>query len=203
MLLIAIDGIDQSGKKTQTGLLLKRLLELNYKVIKFSFPNYETPVGQLIEKILLNEIIVPLEVKHILLSANRWELKPKIEEYIKKNYIIIFDRYYQSNLAYGVANGLPLDWLINLDKNLPDCDLTIILDIPPEISFKRKELNRDVHEKDFNYLVRVRKCFLELANKNSWVVIDGNRPISEVHNSIWSIVSERLKVKYIGTNINN
>ncbi|MEM1985925.1 MAG: dTMP kinase [Nitrososphaeria archaeon] len=202
-MLIAIDGIDQSGKKTQTDLLLKRLSELNYKVIKFSFPNYETPIGQLIEKILLNEIIVPLEVKHILLSANRWELKPKIEEYIKKNFIIIFDRYYQSNLAYGVANGLPLDWLMNLDKNLPDCDLTIILDIPPEISFKRKELNRDVHEKDFNYLVRVRKCFLELANKNSWVVIDGNRPISEVHNSIWSIVSERLKVKYIGTNINN
>lgn len=193
-MLIAIDGIDQSGKKTQTNLLVKRLSELNYKVIKFSFPNYETPVGQLIEKILLNEVIVPLEVKHILLSANRWELKPKIEEYIKKNYIIIFDRYYQSNLAYGIANGLPLDWLINLDKNLPNCDLTIILDIPPEISFKRKELNRDIHEKDFNYLVRVRKCFLELANKNSWIVIDGNRPIPEVHNSIWTIVSERLKV---------
>jgi len=192
-LLIAIEGIDQSGKKTQTDLLLKRLQESNYNAVKFSFPSYETPVGQLIEKILSNKIHVPPEVKHMLLSANRWELKPKIEEYRQKNYIIIFDRYYQSNLAYGVASGLSLDWLKNLDKNLPECDLTIILDIPPEVSFKRKKVNRDIHEKDFSYLSHVRECFLELAYKNSWIIVDGNRPILEVHNSIWDIISEKLK----------
>lgn len=182
-----------TAKRVVTRPFLKRLVESNYNVIKFSFPNYETPVGKLIEEILLNKISVPLEVKHMLLSANRWELKSKIEEYMKKNYIIIFDRYYQSNLAYGVANGLPLDWLKNLDKNLPECDLTIILDIPPEISFKRKALNRDIHEKDLSYLSRVRQCFLELAYENSWIIIDGDRPIQEVHESIWSIVLEKLK----------
>jgi dTMP kinase len=192
-LLIAIEGIDQSGKKTQTDLLLKRLIASNHSAIKFSFPNYETPVGKLIEEILLNKISVPLEVKHMLLSANRWELKSKIEEYMKKNYIIIFDRYYQSNLAYGAANGLPLDWLKNLDKNLPECDLTIILDIPPEVSFRRKVLNRDIHEKDLSYLSRVRQCFLKLAYENSWIIIDGDRPVQEVHESIWSIVLEKLK----------
>jgi len=192
-LLIAIEGIDQSGKKTQTDLLLKRLIASNHSAIKFSFPNYETPVGKLIEEILLNKISVPLEVKHMLLSANRWELKSKIEEYMKKDYIIIFDRYYQSNLAYGAANGLPLDWLKNLDKNLPECDLTIILDIPPEVSFRRKVLNRDVHEKDLSYLSRVRQCFLKLAYENSWIIIDGDRPVQEVHESIWSIVLEKLK----------
>lgn len=196
-LLIAIEGIDQSGKKTQAELLVKRLKELNTNIIKISFPDYQTPVGQLIKKILTNEIQVPIEVKHILYSANRLELKPKIEELIKQKYIIIFDRYYPSNWAYGLANNLSLNWLENLDSNLPPLDLTIVIDISPNVSFKRKECDRDVHEQDFKYLSRVRECFIELANRNQWIIIDGDRTVSEVHNSIWQVVSERLKHNHL------
>ena len=191
-LLIAIEGIDQSGKKTQTELLVEKLKENGINATKMSFPDYKTPVGQLIKKILSNEIQVTIEVKHMLLSANRWELKPKIEELIEQKYTIVFDRYYQSNWAYGLANNLPIDWLVNLDSNINQTNLTIVLDLPPNVSFKRKEQNRDIHEQDLEYLLRVRNCFIKLANENKWFIVDGNQPVGVVHNSIWKIVSERL-----------
>jgi len=192
-LLIAVEGIDQSGKKTQTELLVKKLKEKGVSAIKMSFPDYGTPVGHLIKKILSNEIQVPLEVKHMLYSANKWELKPKIEELIEQKYTIVFDRYYQSNWAYGLANNLPIDWLEGLDQDLPHTNLTIVLDLPPEVSLKRKEQNRDIHEQDLEYLLRVRKCFIKLASENKWVIVDGNQSVDTVHDSIWKIVSERLK----------
>ncbi|MGC8870620.1 MAG: dTMP kinase [Brevinematia bacterium] len=190
---IAIEGIDQSGKKTQSNLIVSRLKRMGVNAIKISFPDYGTPVGQLIKKILSGDVQVPIEVKHILLSANRWELKPKIEQLIEQNFIIVFDRYYQSNLAYGIANNLPLYWLENLDSGLPSSDLTILIDIPPEVSFRRKESNRDIHEKDVNYLSRVRSCFIELAKKYNWTIVNGDQSVEKVHESIWQIVSERLK----------
>jgi dTMP kinase len=192
-MLIAVEGIDQSGKKTQTELLVKKLKGKGISTIKISFPDYETPVGQLIKKILSNEIQVSFEVKHMLYSANKWELKPKIEELIEQKYTIVFDRYYQSNWAYGLANNLAIDWLESLDRDLPHTNLTIVLDLPPNVSLKRKEQNRDIHEKDLEYLLRVRKCFIKLANENKWVIVDGNQPINIVHDLIWKIVSERLK----------
>lgn len=67
------------------------------------------------------------------------------------------------------------------------------MDLPPNVSSKRKEQNRDIHEKDLEYLLRVRKCFIKLANENKWVIVDGNQPIDIVHDLIWKIVSERLK----------
>ncbi|MGD0330276.1 MAG: dTMP kinase [Nitrososphaeria archaeon] len=191
--LIAIEGIDQSGKKTQTELLVEKLKENGVSATKMSFPDYKTPVGKLIKKILSNEIQVPLEVKHMLLSANRWELKPKIEELSEQRYTIVFDRYYQSNWAYGLANNLPIQWLKSLDSHLPRTNLTIVLDLQPNVSFRRKEHDRDIHEKDLEYLERVRRCFIKLASENKWVIVDGNLSIESVHNLIWKAVSERLK----------
>lgn len=192
-MITAIEGIDQSGKRTQAELLVDKLKLTNFSAVKISFPAYDTPVGQLIRKVLMKEITVPLEVKHVLLSANRWELKPKIDELIKQGLTIVFDRYYQSNLAYGLASCLQLEWLENLDKGLPPCDLTIVIDIPPTISFNRKQQNRDLHEQDLQYLELVRRNFIKLANKYGWSIVNGNRPIYQIHQSIWEIVSKKLK----------
>ncbi|MEM4237711.1 MAG: hypothetical protein QW050_01835 [Candidatus Nitrosocaldaceae archaeon] len=68
-------------------------------------------------------------VMHLLLSANRWENKDRLESLLSSNDILILNRYYQSNIVYGLANDLPLDWLEMLDKGLPKEDLTIIIDI--------------------------------------------------------------------------
>ena len=58
------------------------------------------------------------------------------------------NRYRESNLVYGITNGLKLDWLEKLDEGLPKSDLVIVLDVPQKESFARKKQNRDKFEKN-------------------------------------------------------
>ncbi|HEX6378778.1 MAG TPA: hypothetical protein VFZ60_06845, partial [Nitrososphaeraceae archaeon] len=114
--IIVFEGIDKAGKTTQAKLLEK---ELGSKCVRIDFPDYTTPVGKEIKQFLDGKRNYPDEVKMILLSANRWEKKGEIEKMVGKGITVIMNRYYQSNLVYGLSKGLNLDWLLSLDKGLP------------------------------------------------------------------------------------
>jgi len=125
--IIVIEGIDKAGKTTQANLLLKNLKGKKY--VKFDFPDYSTPVGIEIKQFLDGKRDYSDEVKMMLLSANRWEKKSEIESIIGKGTTIIMNRYYQSNLVYGISKGLKLKWLLALDEGLPKADLVVVIDI--------------------------------------------------------------------------
>ena len=74
--------------------------------------------------------------------ANRWEKVDEIKKAQEKNSVVIMNRYAESNLVYGLANGLKLPWLEGLDAGLPKSDLVIILDVSQNESFKRKKQKR-------------------------------------------------------------
>jgi dTMP kinase len=135
-----------------------------------------------------------MEVKHMLLSVNRWEKKNEIERMIKKDTIIIMNRYYQSNIVYGVSHDLCLEWLLNLDKGLPKEDLAIVLEVNPNISYQRAPGDRDTFEMDQKLLMKVHKNYRILAKQFNWKIIDGDRDIEQVHNEIMNIVKNILKV---------
>ena len=113
-MIIVIEGGDQAGKKTQSALLEKALKKSKIKTKSFSFPDYTTPVGREIRKFLDGKRKFPSQVIHCLLAANRWEKLYEIKEAQKNNSVIIMNRYYQSNLVYGLANGMDLKWLFVL-----------------------------------------------------------------------------------------
>ena len=118
-MIIVIEGGDQAGKLTQSILLQKFLRKQKIKTKLFHFPDYETPIGKEIRKYLDGKRKFLPQVIHCLLAANRWE---KLDEIIKskeKNSVLIMNRYYQSNLVYGLANGLKQKWLESLDNGLP------------------------------------------------------------------------------------
>ena len=139
--IIVIEGTDKAGKGTQSRLLTEAL-KLSGKVcVIIDFPDYTTPIGTEIRAFLEGKRSYPNEVKHLLLSANRWEKKREIESMMDNGTIIISNRYYQSNLAYGISNGLSINWLLNLDKGLPKEDLVIVLDVSPKASHQRTEQN--------------------------------------------------------------
>jgi len=101
--IIVIEGIDKAGKTTQANLLLNKLNSYKYhKYVKFDFPDYSTPVGKEIKQFLDGKRDYPDEVKMMLLSANRWEKSGEIERVIGNGKTIIMNRYYQSNLVYGI-----------------------------------------------------------------------------------------------------
>ena len=191
---IVIEGIDQSGKKTQSILLRNRLKKKGYKVGYISFPKYNTSIGKLVKKCLHDDSF-SLEMSHILLSANRWESEKEIRYKLENMDFVVCNRYCDSNIAYGLANGLKKEWLENLDLGLPKSDLTILIDIPTTESVFRKSENRDRYEKDRKFLNNVKSRYKKLAIMNKWSRIKGNRSKEEVSKEIWNLVVNKYKIK--------
>lgn len=190
--IIVIEGIDKAGKTTQAKLLQKKLRS---KCVKFDFPDYSTPVGKEIKKFLDGKRNYSDEVKMILLSANRWEKKAEIEKVIGKGTTIIMNRYYQSNLVYGMSKGLKLDWLLALDKGLPRADLVIVIDIKTNTLVTRsKNSIADTFEKDLELIRKVKKNYRILANKFNWRIIDGEKSVDDVHDEVLKIVKKIVKI---------
>jgi dTMP kinase len=191
--IIVIEGIDQAGKYTQSNLLHSNLLQSGNVCTIMDFPDYTTPIGKEIRAFLDSNRNYTLETEHLLMSANRWEKKNDIESSIESGTIIIMNRYYQSNLVYGVSNGLNLKWLLNLDKGLPKEDVVIVLEVNPNTSYQRVPGNRDAFETDRKLLTKVHKNYRKLAKQFNWKVINGERVSGEVHNEIMKIVRKVIK----------
>jgi dTMP kinase len=191
-MIIVIEGGDQAGKKTQSELLVKALKKRKLKTKLFSFPDYSTHIGKEIERYLHGKRKFPPQVIHCLLAANRWENVNDIENAISKNSILVMNRYYQSNLIYGLLNGLKAEWLENLDAGLPKADLVIVLDVNPKESFRRKKSNRDKFEKNKEFSQKVSRTYREIAKKKHWKLVDASRSKEEVHKSILKIFSKKF-----------
>jgi len=191
--IIALEGIDQSGKRTQTRLLANDFKSKGAKVSTISFPIYGSPSGRLIQRFLEGKQKYPSTALHVLYSLNRWENQELIASLTEKSDFVIADRYYPSNLAYGVSRGLSLGWLQGLDRGLPRASLVIVLDVPVLSSFGRKSSGRDVHERDKKLLLRVGLTYRRLAKKLDWKLVDANRPVEKVHEAVWSIVRRKFR----------
>ena len=191
--IIALEGIDQSGKRTQTRLLAEELERKGARVGTISFPIYRSPSGRQIQRFLAGKQEYPATALHMLYSLNRWENQDRITSLVEKSDFVIADRYYPSNLAYGVSRGLSLGWLQGLDRGLPTASLVIVLDVPVLSSFGRKSSGRDVHERDKQLLLRVGRTYRTLAEKLDWKMVDANRPVEEVREAVWGIVRRKFR----------
>jgi dTMP kinase len=191
--IIVIEGIDKAGKTTQANLLLKKLE--SGKCMKFDFPDYSTPVGKEVKQFLDGNRKYPDEVKMILLSANRWEKKAEIERIIGEGTTIIMNRYYQSNLVYGMSKGLKLSWLLALDDGLPKADLVIVIDIKTKTLVKRSKNGIiDTFEKDLKLIRKVKKNYRILAKEFNWHIINGENSVNDVNNEVLQIVKKIVKI---------
>lgn len=191
-MIIVIEGSDQAGKKTQAELLAQALKKNKIKTKTFSFPDYTTPLGKEINRFLHGKRKYPSQVIHCLLAANRWEKLQDIKSAQEQNSVLIMNRYYQSNLVYGVANGMKLSWLQGLDEGLPRADLVIVLDVSQKESFSRKKSNRDKFEKNAQFLKTISSTYRKLAKKYHWHIINASQPKESVHNDIMRVLSKKL-----------
>ena len=191
--IIVIEGTDKAGKGTQSRLLINALKLSGRICTIMDFPDYTTQIGQEIRAFLDGKRNYTVEVKHMLLSANRWEKKKEIESFIEKGTIIIMNRYYQSNLVYGVSHGLDVKWLLNLDRGLPKEDIVIVLEVNPHTSYQRVPEYRDTFEMDQELLMKVHKNYRKLAKQFNWKAVNGEKVSEQVHNEIMNIVKKVLK----------
>ena len=191
-MIIVIEGGDQAGKLTQSTLLEKALKKRKIKTKVFHFPDYKTPIGKEIRKYLDGKRKFPPQVIHCLLAANRWEKLNEILVAQEKNSVLIMNRYYHSNLIYGIANGMKQKWLENLDAGLPKADLVILLDVTQKESFRRQKTRRDKFEKNEEFLRKISKIYRITAKKKHWKIIDASKSKQEIHEEILKTFSKKM-----------
>jgi dTMP kinase len=191
-LLIAFEGLDQSGKQTQAEGLQNHFSLQGRECVLLSFPDYTTPIGMEISRALHGEREYAADTLQLLYIANRYEHRGPIQSMIDRGVVVICDRYLASSVAYGEAQGLDPDWLFEAQRFLPAPDLTILLDIAPETAVKRKATGRDRYERDLALLSRVRDSYHRQAARPNWVRLDGTRDKSAVTSDVITAVATQL-----------
>lgn len=191
-LFVVLEGIDGSGKTTQTFLLEHRLRKMGRRVYATREPT-DGIIGGIIRAALTTKLRITHRTLQILFAADRSEHVKEIEDRMRAGYDIICDRYYLSSIAYGMVD-LDIDWLIKMNSVFPEPDITILLDIPAEIGLKRLG---DRYSKTFferrAFLSKVRKNFMELSKTfKNFHIVDGSRSEEDVHRNIFKIVSNYL-----------
>ncbi|HRY63256.1 MAG TPA: dTMP kinase [Patescibacteria group bacterium] len=216
--LIIIEGIDGSGKTTQTRLLIEQLRKKGKKVKSIHFPQHGQEVfGNLVDAYLQGEFGPAPKIDYRLASTlyalDRFEAKSKIERWLKSGHWVVLDRYAESNFGHqgGKIKNIKkqcqvLKWLYNLDyvvlKN-PKPDLVLFLNVPVKEVIRLLDKTgkaKDEHEKDVNFLKNSRQAYLLACQnfkywKNINCVENGQLlSIEKIHQKIWGII-KRLNIK--------
>lgn len=190
-MLITFEGIDGSGKTVQSLALKKRLEEHGVNCSLFSFPAYETYMGQLIYKHLHDEnqaFVLDPQVISILYAANRMELRPKIRQALEDEDVVICNRYTYSNIAFQGAKVSSnrqiqlISWIEELEFEtfqLPRPDLVVLLLLPPPkaadfIAAKKgkTEQGADQYERNREFLQEVYTLYQQIAeSRDNWITV--------------------------------
>ena len=191
-IFIVIGGIDGCGGTTHSKLLhnwLKRVYR-GSNILLTKEPS-GGKVGVLLREYLKDKNS-DAKTDALLFAADRSEHVEKIiKPALDNGKIVISDRYLESSLAYQCSQGLNLDWLLNINKDIINPDLTIILDIEPKESLKRKERLEDKFE-NINFLKKVREFYIEHAEKRNYIIIKSDRNIDSVQEDIRNEVKKLL-----------
>lgn len=191
--LIAFEGLDQSGKQTQAERVREYVTERRRECRLLSFPDYETAIGGEIRKALHGDREYAPDVMQLMYVANRYERRGEMTRWLQDGHVLVSDRYLASSIAYGEAQGLDPEWLRDIQRFLPKPDLTILLDIAPDTAVQRKATGRDRYERDLALLSRVRDSYRRQAEQDGWLRLDGERPRDAVSADVLSAVESRLE----------
>ncbi len=184
---IVFEGIDGSGKTTQAGLLANYLKNKKQDVVLTKNPT-SGKIGALLKQYYLKNSTLPL-ADALLFSADRAEqVETVIKPALKEGKIVLSDRYYYSNWIYQSIEGVDMEWLIEINKFFPKPDSVFLIDISPQKALERIKSARKPGEiekfEKIKTLENLRKKYLDLAKKEGMVVVDGDKPIQEIHKEI-------------------
>lgn len=202
-MFITFEGIDLSGKSTQAGLLFDYLKSKKKKVVLVREPG-GTLISEKIRQILLDKNNQQMKyiTEFLLFSASRHQLTEEIvKPLLKKKYIVICDRYYDSSTAYqGFGGKIDLKTINHINKvasgNL-EPDITFLIDIDYKENIKRREVIKKVHDrieqKQINYYRKVIKGYRTLAklHKKRFLIIEGNKSIEDIKKDVVKILIKR------------
>lgn len=180
MKLLCVEGLDGCGKSTQTGLLVRWLRSLGYRVLHTAEPT-RGPIGRLIRR-GLREGGLQAEVEALLFAADRMEhASSLVLPALREGKLVVSERGLYSSIAYQCARGLREEWVREINRFSPLPGLTLFLDLPPEECLRRMGGKRlDLFERDLAFQRRVRRKYLELARRGEVERVEGRGSVEEV-----------------------
>ena len=190
---VCIEGVDGSGKTTQAKRLVRNLRSRGYDAVYTTEPS-AGKIGILIRSFVLSrKSRVSIALEALLFAADRVDhVQTDVEPLLKQGKIVVCDRYVCSSLAYQGAAGLDLDWMDCVNRFALKPDLTLFLDVLPEVGLNRLKRKKSVMETVQN-LKTVRAMYLNLVQQNRMISLDGNKSVDKVAEDVLRIVLEELK----------
>lgn len=220
--IIAVEGTDGSGKKTQVDKLYERLVSEGVNVKRVSFPNYDSVSSALVKQYLNGDFgdkdnCLNAYQASVLYAVDRLATyNLELKDFYDNGGVILFDRYVQSNMLHQAGKienkddvDKYLDWLEDLEfekLKLPRPDRIFFLDMPIEYSKKLAEsrgvykssTKKDIHESNPDHLIKAYNSGQYVCRKYNWNKIDCIREdsiksIDEIHNEIYNVVKIDLE----------
>ncbi len=187
-MFIVFEGIDGSGKGTQARLLADHLLRAGKKVVLTEEPTKELFTGYFTRILLRSKDTPHPRTIALMMAADRNEHVEKvIRPALEAEEIVISERYYWSSYIYQGLQGVSVRFLNSINRDFPRPDVTVLIDVPAEVAMQR--IMGRAHGNDglvqkfeqLEFLRSVRKKYLEIAEKEKFLVIDGQGTPGEVH----------------------
>ena len=218
-MFIVIEGVDGSGKETQTGLLCRKISNAR----RIEFPNYNSNSSALVKMYLAGEFgskpgDVSAYAASVFFACDRYaSWKSDWHSDLDNGKTVIADRYVSSNLIHQMCKiddpaerDRFMTWLLDFEYNImgiPKPDVTIFLDMPVESALElMKNRNnkitgneqKDIHENDVAYLKKAYNSAVSVCEKSDWhrvrCVKDGKiRTPEEISEEVFSVVSQFMK----------
>jgi len=191
---ITLDGIDGAGKSTNLAVI-KAWFEKHQLPVLFTREPGGTPAGEALREILLNPATqVSLRTETLLMFAARQQhLETVILPALKNGTHVVSDRFTDATFAYqGGGRGVPLQDIATLEHWVQGDfrpDLTLLLDVPLEVSMARINQTREkdrFEQEEAEFFNRVREVYLQRANKQPerYAGIDSSQSLDAVKNQI-------------------
>ncbi|MDE1855036.1 MAG: dTMP kinase [Candidatus Micrarchaeota archaeon] len=194
-LFIVFEGLDGAGVTTQSSLLEAYLRKKGYKTLLTKEPTTGL-IGSVIKEVLKKNGGASYKSIQLLFCADRARhLEDVILPALEQGKIVVCDRYMFSTLAYGFASGVDTHWLYNVNREFRMPDLTIFVDVSPDLSISRIEKRgkqREIFEKR-ETLSKVRKAYLNLAKRFRFKVVNGENGIDGASRETREIVDRFLE----------
>lgn len=214
-LFVVLEGIDGSGTTTQAARLEAHFESLGRKVLTTREPT-TGPIGTMIRQALGRRLVVPsdpprpprFETMALLFAADRMDhLEVEVEPALAEGQVVISDRYVHSSVAYqaltappGIAENQLVDWIIQINARARRPDVTVVLDVPPEVGEARLKVRgsvgtrREIYEEG-GLQERLARFYGSLENHfphDRILHVDGTGEIEEVTERIYNALKEAV-----------
>jgi dTMP kinase len=190
-MFIVFEGIDGSGKGTQARMLADYLIRRGKKVVLTEEPTKEMFTGYFTRILLRSKDVPDPKTVALMMAADRSEhVKKIIEPALNAGETVISERYYWSSFVYQVLLGVEEEFIQYINKDFPRPDVTILIDVPAEVALER--VMARAHGNDgliqnferLEFLRKVRERYLQLAEREKFVVVDGQGSPKDVHERV-------------------